>query len=340
MRVGLIGYGYWGPNLARVLSQSERMKFVACHDVSPANLQRAKRTHSQIRCVAAIDEFWPMVDAVVIATPISTHFQLVRQALHRGKHVMVEKPLADSWLHATELARISEEAGLVLMTGHTFIYSPPVVKIKELLDSGALGDLHYISLSRVNLGLFQKDVDVIWDLAVHDVSILLYWLDEMPSWGTSFGRACVQQDKNDVAFIWLQFPSGVVASIEISWLSPQKQRRTSITGSKRMVVYDDTDPNEKVKIYDRSVTLRPPQSFGEFQLSYRTGDMVAPHLMNREPLTIEVEHFAECVETGSKPKTDGTFGAQVVHILEQVTQCKANQEISLKPLLTMETRAA
>jgi predicted dehydrogenase len=172
----------------------------------------------------------------------------------------------------------------------------------------------------VNLGLYQKDVDVLWDLAVHDISILLYWLNENPVHGTSFGRACVQQDKNDVAFVWLQFPSGVIASIEISWLSPQKMRRTCIAGSQRMIVYDDIDPNEKIKIYDRGVDFTMPQSFGEFQLTYRTGDVVSPHLGNSEPLLTEIEHFVDCVETGAVPRSSGEFGCDVVRVLEMVTE--------------------
>ncbi len=168
----------------------------------------------------------------------------------------------------------------------------------------------------MNLGLYQKDVDVIWDLAVHDISILLYWLSESPISGRSFGRSCIQTAKNDVAFLWFQFSSGIVASCEVKWLSPQKMRRTCVVGSKRMVVYDDTDPSEKVKIYDKQVIVHQPQTFGEFQLTYRTGDMISPHLDNAEPLMNEMEHFIECIESGLRPRTDGRFGAEVVHAIE------------------------
>jgi len=211
-----------------------------------------------------------------------------------------------------------------------------VIAVKNLIRDGTLGDIHYISLSRVNLGLYQKDVDVIWDLAVHDLSILLYWLDEMPVWGSSFGRACVQKNKNDVAFIWLQFPSGVVASIEISWLSPQKMRRTSIVGSKRMVLYDDTEPSEKIKIYDRGVALKVPESFGEHQLTYRLGDMVAPSLSNVEPLLVEIEHFVECSRSGQRPYTDGAFGLKVVQILEDVAKSSFNNRPPVPALMELE----
>jgi predicted dehydrogenase len=192
--------------------------------------------------------------------------------------------------------------------------------VKELIDSGTLGDLHYLSFSRVNLGLYQKDVDVVWDLAVHDISILLYWLGELPVSACSFGRSCVQTTKRDVANLWFQFQSGLVASCEVSWLSPQKLRRTCVVGSKRMVVYDDTDPNEKIKIYDKGVILHQPETFGEFQLTYRTGDMVAPCLANTEPLLTEIEHFLECIETGQTPRTDGKFGADVVAAIELATK--------------------
>jgi predicted dehydrogenase len=262
------------------------------------------------------------VDAIVIATPISTHYELAKRALMAGKHVFVEKPLAHSAVLARELVQIASGQKKTLFTGHTFIYSPPVIKIKELIDSGHLGDLFYISLSRLNLGLYQKDVDVVWDLAVHDISILLYWLGEVPVTGASFGRACVQQDKRDVAFLWFEFPSGVVASNEISWLSPQKMRRTCVVGSNRMVVWDDMDPTEKVKVYDRGVDFIQPQTFGEFQLSYRMGDMNAPYLGNAEPLLKEIEHFIHCLETGEKAITSGEFGVQVVEVLELVDRSR------------------
>jgi predicted dehydrogenase len=333
VKVGLIGFGYWGPNLARTLNQTTRCKFVGCCDVRLNNLEKFSVQYPALEPFATADEMWDKVDAVVIATPISTHFDLAREALQRGKHVLVEKPLAHSADLSWELAELAGRQTLALMTGHTFIYSPPVIKVKELIQSGALGQVHYISFSRVNLGQYQKDVDVIWDLAVHDISILLYWLDEMPVWGTSFGRACVQRDKNDVAFIWLRFPSGVIASIEISWLSPQKMRRTAVVGSNRMVVYDDTELSEKVKVYDKGVVLNEPRSFGEFQLTYRVGDMVSPNLSNVEPLAAEVEHFLECIHTGRQPTTDGAFGARVVEVLETATR------LSVEPKYAHEVAA-
>jgi predicted dehydrogenase len=315
--VALVGMGYWGPNLARVLSQSHRCNFVAACDSNAKNLEKIIRQYPALKAYSDVEDLLKTdVDAIMIATPISTHYELAKRALLAGKHVFVEKPLAHTSGSARELVQISKAQGKILFTGHTFIYSPPVIRVKELIDSGHLGEVFYISLSRVNLGLYQRDVDVVWDLAVHDISILLYWLDETPVKGASFGRACVQQDKRDVAFLWLEFPSGIVASSEVSWLSPQKMRRTCVVGSKRMVVYDDMDPAEKVKIYDRGVDFIQPQTFGEFQLSYRMGDMNAPYLGNAEPLLQEVEHFIDCVETGEEAITSGEFGVKVVEALE------------------------
>ena len=290
--VGLVGLGYWGPNLARVLNQSAKCEFVACCDTNPHKLERICRQYPRLKGFNTYEELLASeVDAIVIATPIGTHYTLASTALARGKHVMVEKPLADSADKALALTMKAEATGRILMTGHTFVYSEPVMCIKQLIDSGAIGELHYLSFSRVNLGLYQKDVDVVWDLAVHDVSIMLYWMNEIPVAASSFGRCCVQENKRDVAFLWMQFRSGVIASCEMSWLSPQKLRRTLLVGSKRMIVYDDIDPNEKVKLYDRGVNLRPPDTFGEFQLSYRMGDMVAPALGNSEPLLVEVDQI-------------------------------------------------
>jgi predicted dehydrogenase len=198
--------------------------------------------------------------------------------------------------------------------------------VKELIDSGEVGNIHYLTFSRVNLGLYQKDVDVVWDLAVHDVSILLYWLSEFPIRACSFGRSCVQETKRDVAYLWFQFPSGTVASCEVSWLSPHKMRRTCIVGSRRMITYDDTELDEKVKIYDRGVALRTPETFGEFQLTYRMGDVHSPYLANAEPLLLEVEHFIECLETNRSPRTNGQFGADVVGAIEMAINSSWDRE--------------
>jgi predicted dehydrogenase len=328
-KVGLIGAGYWGPNLARVLNQSRRYDFRAVCDIDSRNVEKVIGQYRAVRGFCNVSELLESdVEAVVIATPISTHFELAKQALLAGKHVLVEKPLAHTSSCCEQLVSLAERKNLTLMTGHTFIFSPPVRKVKELIETGSLGELYYISLSRVNLGLYQKDVDVIWDLAVHDISILLHWLNAIPKHARALGRACVQKNKNDVAFLWLEFAEGLIASIEISWLSPQKLRRSMVVGSKRTVVYDDTEPNEKIKIYDRGVIAHQPESFGEFQMTYRLGDMVAPNLSNIEPLLAEVEHFADCLKTGARPTTNGVFGTTVVRILEAVVE-SIHEDMSL-----------
>jgi predicted dehydrogenase len=315
-KVGLVGLGYWGPNLARVLANNERCEFSACCDLDPRKLSKITRQYPSVKGYSNFDQLLESdVDAVFIATNIGTHYDLAKRALLRGKHVFVEKPLADSSEKAAELTRIGHFARRTLMTGHTFIYSPAVVKVKELIDSGTLGDLRYVSFSRVNLGLYQKDVDVIWDLAVHDLSILLYWLGESPAQAWSFGRVCVHT-KRDVAFLWYRFPSGVIASCEVSWLAPQKMRRTCVIGSDKMVVYDDLDPAEKVKLFERGVNFAAPSDFGEFQLTYRMGDVISPNLANVEPLAVEIDHFLKCMETGESPITNGEFGTQVVRAIE------------------------
>jgi len=257
------------------------------------------------------------VDAVLVATPIATHYELTRRALAAGKHVFVEKPMTSSGKEAEMLIALARERNLTLMVGHTFEYSPPVVKAKQLIDSGELGDIYYVSSSRVNLGLHQPDMSVIWDLAPHDFSILFHWLGEEATQIAAFGRSCVGNRVPDVAFVNLTFESGAVAQVQLSWLSPIKLRRTIVVGSRKMLMYDDTEAVEKVKVFDHGVSTPQPNSFGEFQLSYRTGDIVSPHLENSEPLQIEAKHFLDCVANGRRPQTDGLCGLRVVRALER-----------------------
>lgn len=257
------------------------------------------------------------VDAVLVATPISTHFGLAMSAIEAGKHVFVEKPMTASEFEARALIAAAEARGVTLMVGHTFEYSAPVITIKELIASGEIGDVYYISSSRINLGLHQKDASVIWDLAPHDFSILFDWLGEEPKQVSAVGRGCIKCEIPDVAFVTLRFPSGAVAEVQLSWLSPVKLRRTLVVGSKKMLVYDDTESVEKVKLYDHGVNIMDPGSFGEFQMSYRTGDIVSPHLGASEPLGVEAKHFVDSIRTGTKPKTDGYSGLRVVRALER-----------------------
>jgi predicted dehydrogenase len=257
------------------------------------------------------------IDAVAIATPVSSHFALASAALGAGKHVFVEKPLASSSAEAVELIRLANAHGLVLMPGHTFLYSPPVITVRELVSSGELGEPYFISTSRVNLGLHQSDVSVTWDLGPHDFSILRYWLDETPSHVTALSRGFVMPAIPDVAFLGFEFASGVLANVELSWLAPSKLRRTTLVCSEKMIIYDDTS-NEPVRIFDSGVQLRDPETFGEYRLTYRTGAIVSPPIEATEPLSLELRDFCDAITTGSTPRSSALLGLEVVRMVEAV----------------------
>jgi predicted dehydrogenase len=317
VRVAAVGCGYWGPNVIRNLDAVSGFELCCVCDIDPHRLRPVAARYPHARSTTHIDDIFgdPSVDAVYLSTPVSTHFQLARRALESGKHVLIEKPLATTVDQAEELAAFAAARGLTLMVGHTFVFSPPVRKVKELIDSGMIGPIYYVETTRVNLGLFQKDVSVLWDLGPHDVSILNYWLDEVPLRVSARGRSYLGETLEDVAFLTLEFPSGILAQIQLSWLAPSKLRRTSIVGRHRMVVYDDLEPVEKVKVFDRGVD-RQPASFGEFQLTYRSGDILSPRLDTTEPLYLECAHFLECIVSGREPDTSPDSGVQVVRVIE------------------------
>lgn len=316
--IALVGYGYWGPNLLRNYMELPLATVKWVCDLRPSVLERAAGRFPTVRTTESINDVLkdPDVDAVLVATPIGTHYKLCRAALLAGKHVFVEKPLTSSPTQCVELKALAAARNLTLMVGHTFIYSPPVRKIKEIIDAGELGDVRFVTMQRVNLGLHQRDASVIWDLAAHDVSILDYWLGEMPSVVDSMGRDCMRMGIPDVAFVNLQYRCGVVALINVSWLSPVKLRDTVVVGSRKMLVYDDTVPVEKVKVFDHGADFQEPESFAEFQMVYRTGDIVSPKIPNVEPLRVEAEHFLCCVTSGQRPTTDGEMGLRVVATLD------------------------
>ncbi|MBN1479536.1 gfo/Idh/MocA family oxidoreductase [candidate division KSB1 bacterium] len=318
MNVGVVGLGYWGPNLVRNLYESHLCEQIYCCDLDDAKAEKIKSRYPTIITTRDYKELVqnPEINGTVIATPVSTHFPLAMEFLEAGKHVFVEKPFTPSPEKGAALVAKAEEKGLIVMVGHTFEYSPPVIKIKEIIDSGELGKIYYISASRVNLGLHQKDVSVIWDLAPHDFSCLFYWLGEQPKRLSAMGRDYVLKGVPDVAFINMEFASGCTAHVQVSWLAPSKLRRTAIIGSEKMLVYDDTETMEKVKIYDKGVDYKDPETFGEFQLSYRSGDIISPRLDTFEPLNREMRHFVECCEKGLTPKTDGHNGLRVVKALD------------------------
>jgi predicted dehydrogenase len=291
-RVGVVGMGYWGPNLLRVLFERSDVEVGWICDTDISRLERFGRRYPGVGLADDIDQVLtdPDVDSVFLATPVFTHYDLARECLQAGKHTFVEKPLAPSTEQASDLIMFAASQGLTLMCGHTFLHSPPVRAVRELINAGELGDLYFVSSSRVNLGLHQRDVSVIWDLGPHDFSILLYWLDQVPTSIRAIGRDSIVPGIADVAFVTMEFPGGLIANVELSWLAPSKLRRTVVVGSKRMVVYEDGGA-ESIKIYDRGVEYKDPESFGEYQLSYRTGDILSPHLSTEEPLAAQVGDF-------------------------------------------------
>ena len=317
VRVAAVGCGYWGPNVIRNLDAVPGFDLRWVCDADPERLAPVAARYPSTRATADLDELFDdaSVDAIYLATPVSTHYDLTRRALRQGKHVLIEKPMATTVEQSEELAALAAANRLTLMVGHTFVFSPPVRKVKELLDSGLIGPIYYVETTRVNLGLFQKDVSVLWDLGPHDVSILIYWLGEVPTQVSARGRSYLGEALEDVAFLTLEFPSGILAQVQISWLAPSKLRRTSIVGRQRMIVYDDLEPVEKVKIYDRGVE-RQPASFGEFQLTYRSGDILSPRLDTTEPLYLECEHFLHCIREGQVPDASPQSGVDVVRVIQ------------------------
>ncbi|HPJ28682.1 MAG TPA: Gfo/Idh/MocA family oxidoreductase [Candidatus Sabulitectum sp.] len=325
--IGVIGLGYWGPNLLRNIAANRRTEKLVICDSDPGRLNkiggRFPGCERTLDSSAVFND--PEIDGVVIATTVSTHYPLAMEALRAGKHVFVEKPFAETTEKAEEMVACAEEKDLVTMVGHTFLYSPPVLKIKQILDSRELGDIRFITSSRVNLGLHQKDVSVIWDLAPHDFSMLFYWLGEEPTFVEAFGHDYVLKGIPDVAFVNLGFPGGATANVQVAWLAPSKLRKTVIVGSRKMLIYDDTEPYEKIKIYDKGVDVLEPESFGEYQLSYRTGDIVSPRIDSFEPLAAEMEEFIRCIETGAVPRTSGRSGLGVVRALETADRSLASR---------------
>jgi predicted dehydrogenase len=319
VRVAVAGLGYWGPGLVRNLHELPEAELIAICDKRPEALDRISRRYPAVEGTGRFDDLLedPSVEAIVIATPVATHEPLAAAALEAGKHVFVEKPLAASSCGALALGILAEERGLVLMPGHTFLYSPPVNAIRTLITRGDLGDIYFVSTSRVNLGLHQPDVSVVSDLGPHDFSILRFWLGEAPTHVSGLARSCVIPGIPDVAFINLEFGSGAVAHVELSWLAPSKLRRTTIVGSAKMVVYDDVS-NEPVRVFDSGISLPDPDSFGEYRLSYRTGDIVSPRVDGDEPLELEMRDFCRTIRSGFPPRSTWRLGLEVVRTVEAV----------------------
>jgi predicted dehydrogenase len=317
VRIGLIGYGYWGPNLARNFHQLPEAWLTACADADPARLAEAARLYPFTQAATDYRELLENedLDAIVVATPARSHYEIALAALQHGKHVLVEKPLAMTSAQVRDLSDSARASDRVLMVGHTFEYNPAVWKIKELLTSRAIGDLYYIYSNRVNLGRVQLDINALWSIAPHDISILLYLLDALPLTVSARGATYVSEKIEDVVFVLLTFPNNVIAHIHASWLDPSKTRQMTLVGSEKMIVYDDVDPEAKLKIYDKGVYKRGA-AFGEFQLKVHSGDIYIPRIDLTEPLRNECRHFVECVRDHREPQSGAESGLKVVRVLE------------------------
>lgn len=321
IRVAVVGAGYWGPNLIRNFVACPTTSLVAVCDKDSARLERVLSGYPGVAAVASLEALLarPDVDAVAIATPVGTHAPIALAALEAGKHVLVEKPLAASVRDAEAMVAAAKKAGRVLMVDHTFIFSGPVRKIKEIVDSGELGEIFYVDSVRINLGLFQHDVNVVWDLAPHDLSIMDYLIGRLPKSLSAFGTCHTDRDGliEDVAYLNLDFGDGLMASFHVNWLSPVKIRSFLIGGSRKGLVYNDISPDEKIKVYDRGITVsEDPEARRGLLVGYRTGDVWSPRIDPSEPLQAMVRHFAECIAEGKTPLTDGEAGLRVVRILE------------------------
>lgn len=315
-RVGLIGYGYWGPNLARNFHQLADARLVAISDIDAKRLEEPRRLYGAGSYVDYRELLAdPQIQAVAIATPARTHFEIAVAALECRKHVLVEKPLAMSSREAQELIALAQRRDRVLMVGHTFEHNPAVWKIRELVETRAIGDMYYVYANRVNLGRVQRDINALWSIAPHDISILLYVLGTLPLEVSAQGATYLSSDVQDVVFVTLRFPNKVLAHIHASWLDPSKTRQMTLVGSEKMIVYDDVDAEAKLRIYDKGVYKRG-SDYGEFQLKVHSGDIYIPKIDMSEPLHNECAHFIECVRDSKCPRTDGENGLRVVRVLE------------------------
>ena len=313
----MVGYGYWGPNLVRNVMERPELRLWGLCEKSSERAAKFRTRYPGVRACASFDEVLadPTVNAVSIATPPATHHALVDHALRAGKHVLVEKPLASTADEAQSVIDLAARSGLVLMPGHTFLYSPAVNKVRDLIDSGELGEVYFVTSSRMNLGIYQPD-GVIRDLGPHDLSILLYWLRQQVSTVSASGSTIFQTGVPETAFLTLRFDRGPTANVQLSWLAPHKVRQMIVVGSKRMVVYDDAAVDGAIRIYDRGVDFSEPTNFGEYHLTYRSGDMVVPRLDAAEPLGLELADFARAIHTGVPPRSHAELGAEIVRILE------------------------
>lgn len=322
IRVGVIGLGYWGPNLVRVFESNPGSAVVGVTDIDESRSIAITHRYPSVDPFAGTDELLAShVDAVVIATPLASHFPLALQALQRGKHVLVEKPFTATAAQAEILVAEADKRGLTLMVDHTFVYNPAVARLQEMIQEGHLGDLLYLDSRRINLGLFRSDADVVWDLAVHDLSILDFLIGKHPTAVSAVGAAHIDGHKNNTAFITLQYADQFVAHIDVNWLSPVKVRQMLVGGSQRMVIYDDLAPDNRLRVYDCGVNgLSADDPDYCRRVEYRFGDMWAPHISSVEPLTVLAAHFTDCIRHGAPPRSDGRSGLRIARLLEATTK--------------------
>jgi predicted dehydrogenase len=326
VKFGVIGYGYWGPNVLRNLDQLDECKVLAVCDKSPAARKRAHKSYPGVKITARPEELIssPDIDAIAVITPVWTHFELTKAALQNGKHVFVEKPFTSNAAQAEELINLAARKNLKIMVDHTFLFTGAVKKIKELLEEGTLGQLYYYDSTRVNLGLFQHDVNVIWDLAPHDLSIMDHLIGETPEAVVATGQGHLN-GLEDVAFITLYFPDKIIAHINVNWLSPVKVRTTLIGGQKKMVVWNDLEVDEKIKVYDKGVHITSREGLYNMLVNYRSGDMWAPQIEQVEALRQELAYFVECISNNQTPFNDGAAGLRVVKMLEAASESLHNR---------------
>lgn len=329
IRAGVIGYGYWGPNMARNFSGLPDAELIAIADLKEENLKRAQKLHPQAVLTKDYQELFSLgLHAMVVCTPPITHFSIAKDCLLNGLHVLVEKPMTANSEQAKELIELARARSLTLMVGHTFEYNSAVIALKKYIDSGELGQLYYLDIARLNLGLFDRNTNVLWDLAPHDISILSYLLHENPISVSAQGAQCAFKGIFDVAYLNLVYPNNIRAHIHVSWLDPCKVRRVTVVGSKKMVVYNDVETEQKIKIYDKGVESPAyTDGFGEFQCNYRSGDIIIPKIHFVEPLRQECQHFLDSILNHTTPNSCGLDGLRVIKILEAAQQSMSNGSV-------------
>lgn len=337
--VGIIGYGYWGPNLARNFSSSKRYELISIIDTHAFSRKKAKELYPNIQITDSLDEALadPALDLIVIATPVSTHYSLAKKALLSGKHVLVEKPITAESMQAIDLCKLAGKMHLMIAVDHTFLYTPAVLKIKEIIDSGELGNLLYIDSIRANLGLFQHDVDVIWDLAPHDVSIVSYLLNKFPSTIMAMGKAHTPSKLVDVCYLHMEYNEGPIVHVNLNWLAPAKVRQMVIVGTEKMLVFNDLEIIEKIRVYDKGVNFEEmtSDSLNQLKVQYRLGDIKIPQISGKEALAYEIEYLAECLDNSIKPISDGFFGIKICEVLEAADQSLAHNSSKVEVIYSL-----